>query len=419
MTHVVKEHLKNFPIILVEGPRQAGKTTMVTGLARDENLTYLSVDDEVVKRDIDASAKEFVARLDRAVIDEIQERPDLLKALKLAVDQRGGNGHFILTGSASIKAQRRITDLLAGRMCVLTLLPLAQSELRTGRTNFLNYVFSDSTDRMDSDLTNEDLQKSIICGGYPALQSRPTRRQRSAWLRHYLAALNLRDIPHLRDQKVRVNLKQLLTIFAGWSGSRLNIGKVSTKLNLQHATCKNYLELVKNLYVIRRLRAFDPVRDGFSDAKQRKLVFNDTGLLSMLLGVSEGEDARYRKHAGQLMETFVYSEIAKLCSWADDGHNLGYWFDPQYEVDLVIEHRGSFVGIETKHTTVPRPDDFKGLLRMAKQLGKRMVRGIVICRCQHMLNYEQLSSQTSVPMQTMPVAALWTRWQEQRSLDLE
>ena len=397
-----------FTIVYIVGPRQTGKTTLVQSLAQEKGYNYLTLDKQTVDRRIDADPDGYISGLDRAVIDEVQQRPDLLRIIKYNVDERAGNGYFILTGSVALKAQPKVTDLLPGRMCVLKLLPLSQAELSETATNFITNVFKKNLDEWVCEPQNaEQLQRAIVRGGYPALLKLKARSSRVTWMRQYIDLISKRDIPSLRGQKERVELKRLLTILANASGGRLNISKIASKLNQAPGSAKRYVKLAEDLYLIQRLPAFDPAQNEFEPRKQSKLLFNDSGFLSALLGVTEVSQDKYLKHAGRLLETFVYSEIAKHSNALDDGHEIGYWADKRHEVDLIIRHNEQFVGIEVKHTTAVSARDFAGLQRVAKQLGKRMVRGIVLCRCEQIINFVKLSSETGVPMQAMPISALW------------
>lgn len=201
----IAEAMADTPVVLVVGPRQAGKTTLVRQMA-DQGLRYLTLDDELTLLAAQEDPVGMIRNLDRAVIDEIQRAPQLLMAIKKTVDADRRPGRFLLTGSANLMALPTVADSLAGRMETLTLLPLSQSELHGTAANWLDCAFAGQLLTEDIPMVGDDLVEAMLRGGYPEALSRATARRRTAWARQYLDAIIQRDV---RDVAGIEKLEQL------------------------------------------------------------------------------------------------------------------------------------------------------------------------------------------------------------------
>jgi predicted AAA+ superfamily ATPase len=192
----LQEALADTPVVLLNGPRQSGKTTLVRQFASDQR-PYLTLDDATTSAAAREDPQGFIRRLDGAVIDEVQRVPELLLAIKLAVDDRRRPGRFLLTGSADVMALPRVADSLAGRLEVLSLLPLAASELAGNPSDWLAALFaslaadapppSASADQAALEV-GEALERRVLAGGYPEALRRVREARRQAWARSYLNA---------------------------------------------------------------------------------------------------------------------------------------------------------------------------------------------------------------------------------------
>ncbi len=416
---LVSSMLAEFPIVMIEGPRQAGKTTLAKQFV-DKVGPYVSLDDKVVRHRINVLGEsKFVSELGRgAVIDEIQEWPGMTNVLKHEVDERPGNGRFLLTGSSSIRALSQASDSLAGRVCVLTLLPLSQAELRGGSsTLFLDFLLGDRTDPAGTSCSRFDLFKAIVAGGYPNLLSRNSARMRSAWLRNYCRTIYRRDIPAFGSLEARFKLADLLRFLAKRATGRVSIEVTRGPIQLSHGTVDKIFGILEDLNIISRLPNYLPKPDEFSLSKMRKLHFNDTGMLSALLKLSEASLERKELKPiaqGMLFEAFVYSEIAKLCHAQDADVSLGYWFYREKEVDLVIEHEGVITAVQITSSQQVKKEHFANLEELAGLVGN-MHRGVVVHAGSDCLSFEHEGSRGKVTMLALPVSMLWAS--EQGLLD--
>jgi len=208
--------LQDTPVVLIHGPRQCGKTTLARTVGDEVGYSYISFDDDVLRASVKADPVGFVADLpDKVVLDEVQRIPELFTALKVAVDRDRRPGRFILTGSANVLLVPKLADSLAGRMEILRLHPLAQSELAAKLPNFLDALFGAGFKAQQQARLGKELAERIAAGGYPVALARSSSRRRATWYRDYIETLVQRDV---RDM-VRISsldvLPRLLTLAAG------------------------------------------------------------------------------------------------------------------------------------------------------------------------------------------------------------
>ncbi len=409
---IVRQRLSEFEVVMIEGPRQSGKTTLVKQFAGPDRA-FLSCEMGLVKQGIDSDVHGYLAGLGQSVIiDEVQQRPELIRAIQHEVDERPGPGRFLITGSSSIHALRKIGPSLAGRECTLTLLPLCQAELRKiGESTFLDYLFSESVDEAYERPDQINYDAMAAQGGFPRLMTRNTPRQRSAWLRHYCERISDLDIPNMHEMRKGIEVRALLGLLAENASSKMNTEKFGQQLGIVRQTAREYLHIFKDLQMISLLGCYQPGRDDSLTRKQPKLQFNDSGLLSAILKMNEAaikSNSRKAGFAGPLFECFVFSEIAKLCNARDDGYELYFWSYKEGEVDIVIHYDNKIVGVEVKRTRVTRSDDFKGLMKLAEE-STNMCRGIVIYAGEQFSNWDALTNASGVPMQSIPAAWLWAK----------
>ena len=178
----IDEALQDTPVVLLAGPRQAGKTTLVRQIA-ERGLHYLTLDDELTLLSAREDPVGMIRNLDRAVIDEIQRAPELLLAIKKTVDEDRRPGRFLLTGSANLMALPTVADSLAGRMETLMLLPLSQSEIENRPANWIDRIFAGEILTANPPVLGSNLVERVLRGGYSEAVARPTEKRRTGWAR--------------------------------------------------------------------------------------------------------------------------------------------------------------------------------------------------------------------------------------------
>ena len=374
----VAEALADTPIVLIAGPRQAGKTTLVRQMA-DQGLRYLTLDDELTQLAAKEDPVGMIRSLDRAVIDEIQRAPQLLLAIKKAVDEDRRPGRFLLTGSANVMTLPTVADSLAGRMETLTLLPLSQNELHGTTVNWLDSAFAGHLPKVSDLLVGEALVELVLRGGYPEVVSRATPRRRTAWARQYIDAIIQRDVRDVAGIGRLAQLPRFLRALAQISGQMCNYTQLGGQLGLDHKTAARYVGVFEQMYLLKRVEVW--ARNRLNRVvKTPKMQFIDSGLLSTLLDLTPTVVQQDRSRFGNVLETFVYGELLKHATTADGDFQLLYYRDhDQVEVDVVVENAsGQLVGVEIKAAASVKESDLRGLKRLASIAGDQFKLGVIL-----------------------------------------
>ncbi|MBI4541940.1 MAG: ATP-binding protein [Gemmatimonadetes bacterium] len=395
--------LGDTPVVLVVGPRQAGKTTLCCLVAERRGARVLSLDDAATLAAASADPAGFIAALDGPVVlDEIQKAPALLPAIKLAVDRRREAGRFLLTGSADVLALPRVSESLAGRMEVLTLWPLSQGELAGRSEGFIDALFAAAKMGLGATgATRADLVERALRGGFPEAVARGDPERRRAWFRSYVTTILERDVRNLAQIEGLTDLPGLLNLLAARSASLLNIAELSRSVGLPHTTLTRYLALLESAFLVRRIPAWAGSRARRA-VKTPRVWIPDTGLLGHLAGLSPARLAEEPTAVGPLLETFVASELAKQLGWSRTRVEiLHFRTHAGKEVDLVLEaDDGRLAGIEVKAAATVGVADLKGLEALREVAGKRFHRGIVLYTGRETLPFGS-------DLWALPVSALW------------
>ena len=312
----IDEAMQDTPVVLVNGPRQAGKTTLVRQFA-DAASSYVTLDDAATLAAVRHDPVGFVRDLDAVVIDEVQRAPELLLSIKQSVDQDRRPGRFLLTGSANVMTLPRVADSLAGRIETHTLLPLAGCEVAESPGQWLDAVFSGDMPKPAAGKAQGEvgvvMVQRVLRGGYPQALARTTARRREAWLNQYVDTLIQRDVQDIAAVEKLDQLPRLLTALAHMSGQLCNFAQLAGQIGLDNKTAEKYLGIFEHMFLLRRVRQWSG--NGLSRiVKSPKLQFIDSGLLCGLLGVNEDLLLRQRHQIGPVLENHVYSELLKLAS---------------------------------------------------------------------------------------------------------
>ena len=370
--------LADTPVVLVNGARQVGKTTLVRTIA---NRRYVNLDDATVLAAAQSDPAGFLAGLEGPVVlDEVQKAPELFPAIKAAVDGKRRAGRFLLTGSTDVMLLPRLSESLAGRMEVLGLRPFSQGELEGRREGFVDAVFAR---RMGSsspgDLSRRDLMERVVRGGYPEAQRRRSAARRTAWFGAYLTAIVQRDVRDLANIEGLSALPRLLGLLAARSAGTLNAADLSRAVALPLSTLKRYLALLSATFLVETVPAWSG-NLGKRLVRAPRVYLSDSGLICSQLGLGVPRLAKEPGLFGPLLETFVMLELRKQLAWSRARPGL-FHFRTQtgQEVDLVLEDpSGRLVGIEVKAGATARAEDFRGLRVLQEAVGSRFVRGIVL-----------------------------------------
>jgi predicted AAA+ superfamily ATPase len=375
----LKEALADTPVVLLAGPRQAGKTTLVRQLTVEPGVRYLTLDDELTLLSARQDPTGMIRSLDRAVIDEIQRAPQLLLAIKKSVDEDRRPGRFLLTGSANLMLLPTIADSLAGRMETLSLLPLSQSELHGSNANWIDAAFAGQLLKVSVPIVANALVEIVLQGGYPEAISRATARRRTAWARQYIDALIARDVLDVAGIDKLDQLPRFLRCLAQVSGQMCNYTQLGGQVGLDSKTAARYVGVFEQMYLLKRVNVW--ARNQLNRVvKTPKLQFIDSGLLATLIDLNVAELQQNRSRFGHVLETFVHSELLKHATTAEGDYRLLYYRDvDKFEVDVVIENAaGQLVGIEVKATASVNESDLRGLKKLASVAGGQFKMGVLL-----------------------------------------
>lgn len=370
--------LKDTPVVMVNGPRQSGKTTLVHQFTAADRA-YVTLDDDTVLAAARDDPAGFMRGLDRAVIDEVQRAPELLRAIKRLVDDDRRPGRFLLTGSANVLALPQVSESLAGRMEVVSLLPLSRAEIHGRKPTFLEKAFAGKLVKPSEIVVDGELLRTVLAGGYPEMLQRKDAKRRQAWARDYIKAIVQRDVRDVAEVERLDQLPRLLRVLAHHSGRLTNFTQIGGQLGLDDKTTRRYITVLEQLFLVRRIEPW--FRHPLTRlVKTPKLHFLDSGLLAAMLGATAERIARDRSVLGPVLETFVFSEVMKQAAWLDDGCVLHHYRDKdQDEIDIVAESdSGSLIGIEVKAAASVNTADFKGLRKLAGAYHDNLKLGVVL-----------------------------------------
>lgn len=397
--------LEDTPVVFLAGARQTGKSTLVQAHLANESKdrVFRTFDDLGTLAAAKADPEGFIASLgERAILDEIQRVPELLLPIKASVDRHRVPGRFMITGSANVLALPKVSESLAGRMEILTLWPLAQSELRGVLSGFVDACFHGKPQALKIEkLERQDLFARVLSGGYPEVVARESHKARQRWFEAYLTTLIQRDLRDLSAIEGIAALPRLLQSVALRVGSPLNVADLGRTLGLNQVTLKRYLMLMEALYLVKQLPPwFENL--GKRLAKTPKLYFNDAGLLAYLLDLDLESLHNRPTQAGPLVENFVFMELTKMVAWSRVRPSLYHMrTSAGLEVDIVMENRKQeLVGIEVKASMTLADSDFKGLRELQEAVGKRMRCGVVLYGGREVLPFGK-------GLWAMPIQALW------------
>lgn len=378
----LRDALADTRVVLLNGARQTGKSTLAQQVAAERGGEYLTLDDPATLGLARFDPAALVQRRgDCIVIDEIQLAPQLFPAIKRVVDQDRRPGRFLLTGSANIFLLPQISESLAGRIEILPLHPLAQVEMSgVAGQSLVDALFSDESwtiGAMGEDRTA--VCERVLAGGFPEAVERKTRERREAWFRSYITSLLQRDIRDLARIEGLTDMPRLLSLLAARSSALMNVSEVSRAVGISHSTLRRYLGLLEALFIFQPLPAWT-TNIGKRLVKSPKVHLLDSGLTVHLRGDGDARSLSQNPSLGVLLETFVVQEIRKLLAWSLPGVRAYHFRTATgLEVDLVLEAPGPFVvGIEVKASANVTPRNFNGLRALAETSGEQFVQGVVI-----------------------------------------
>ena len=335
----VKTLARGYPVVIITGPRQSGKTTLAKSAFPDKE--YVSLENLDLRGSANEDPRLFLNRYpDGAIFDEVQHCPDLLSYMQEAIDFSSSTGDFILTGSQRFGVLSGITQSLAGRAAHLELLPFSLSEL------------SDT-------IPSYTLDGILYSGLYPPVHDREL--DPGIWAGNYIRSYVERDVRRLINVKDLSVFQRFVGLCAGRIGQLVNLSSMAADAGITHNTAKEWISLLEACYIVFLLR---PHYRNFSKRliKSPKLYFHDTGLASWLLSIETERAMNLSPIRGPLFENLIVSEMLKTRYNSGRRNNLHFWRDRAgHEVDVIFDRGDKLIPVEMKSGQTVTTDSFKGL----------------------------------------------------------
>lgn len=368
---------REFPAVVLTGPRQSGKTTLLTRLFAKSHQ-YVSLDAPDLRASADADPRGFLAQHHPPVIlDEIQHAPGLLSYVKEHIDRhRAEPGQFLLTGSQNLLIGHRVTETLAGRAAMLRLLPLSRRE--TGRQPRQPLPWqTPSASRSRAGASGSELWKSVLRGGYPEIAANP-KRDLGLWHASYVLTYLERDVRGLRQIGDLTQFQAFLRLLAARSGQLLDLTDLARELGVAVNTVKAWLSVLEATYQVIVLRPYF-ANIGKRLVKTPKVYFTDVGTLCYLVGLKDPAHAAAGPMAGAIFETAVLAEIVKSLVHQGREPQVYFWRTAAgEEVDILVDTGETIVPIEVKVSATPRPGMADGISKLRQALGSRVGHAYVV-----------------------------------------
>lgn len=405
---VVVDRCAESPVVLLEGPRTVGKSTLLRELAGRLGGEVLDLDDIDVRAAVARDPAIMINAPRPVLIDEYQHAPIVLDAIKARLNQSSRPGQFVLTGSARHESLPRAAQALTGRLQRLPVLPLSQSEVDGADPQLIARLLNAPDETVlagASETSRHEYLDRMVRGGFPLALVAPTVGARSRWIDNWVLLTLERDVRELSRIRQAHTLPVVLERLARQTAQVLNGARLADGVGIDEKTARDYVRLLEAVFLVRLLPAWDRTLTTRTAARPKVHVI-DPGVASRLLRLSIEKLARrdpsVLTQVGHLMETFVVGEIICQASWHDDVVRVGHWRTRDgAEVDLVIEAGdGRVVAFEIKAASRIAGDDLKGLRELRAHLGEAFVAGVAFYTGSRSYTYEDR-------LHVMPVDRLW------------
>ena len=347
-----------YPVVTLTGPRQAGKTTLLRAVFPHHRYVSLEVPDE--RRFAVEDPRGFLARFaGPAILDEAQHVPDLFSYIQVLVDERGGVGHFILSGSQNFLLMRQVTQSLAGRAYIAHLLPFSVAELRSLPPRDAHQPLALAPEIPTDPPTVGEWPELALTGFYPPVHDRGL--QSFEWSSQYFQTYLQRDVRSLTQVGDLEAFRRFVLLCAGRIGQLLNLSSLGNDCGVSHETARRWLSVLEASFVVFRL---PPHHQRFNKrlTKSPKLYFVDTGLVCYLLQIRNADELAIHAMRGPVFENLVIADLMKRCFHAGIEPRLAFWRDHRgNEIDLVVNTPDGPVPVEIKSGATVASSFFKGL----------------------------------------------------------
>ncbi len=401
--------MRDEPVLLLEGPRSVGKSTLLQQLAARAGSTVLDLDDPATREAVASDPALFVSGDIPVFVDEYQKAPIILDAVKAQLNRRSIPGRFVLAGSTAYDTLPRAAQSLTGRLHRVPILPLTQTEIERSGTNVVEAGFGNPEALVDgrpSTTTREQYIERIVRGGFPIALARTTPAARNRWFDDYVRLTLERDAVEISHIRRSANLPRLLEKLAGQTAQILNISSAAAEINLDASTADAYTRLLEAVFLLERVPAWRSTLSART-ASRPKVHVVDSGVAARLLRLSEEKLARKDPTSltelGHLLETFVLGELQRQASWLDGISPASHWRTKVgTEVDVVFERDdGGIIAFEVKSGRRMPGSDLQPLRRLRDMLGDAFVGGFALYLGERAYTAEDR-------LHVLPVDRLWS-----------
>ena len=405
---IAAERCAESPVVLLEGPRTVGKSTLLRTLADRLGGNILDLDDLDTRAAVASDPAMMIGGPGPVLIDEYQHVPVVLDAIKARLNRSSRPGQFVLTGSARHESLPRAAQALTGRLQRLQVLPLPQNEIEHAGSGLIESLFHEpdaSARATDSATTRDEYISRVVRGGFPLELAARSESARSRWIDDWVRLTLERDVQELSRIRQAHILPGLLQRLAGQTAQVFNTAQLAEGLGVGEKTIRDYVRLLEAVFVVRMLPPWDRTLTKRTTARPKVHVV-DSGIAARLTRLSSGklavQDPSVLTQFGHLLETFVIGELLAQATWTDGIAAAGHWRTRDgIEVDLVIEDdNGRVLAFEIKAAGRTTGRDFTGLRALRDHLGDSMVAGIVFYTGNHSYTHEDR-------IHVLPIARLW------------
>jgi len=405
---VVGARLAEEPVVVLNGPRTVGKSTLLSQLAGRLGRPVIDCDDPATRAAVRADPARFVESDQTILIDEYQHVPELLDAIKAQLNRDLRPGRYVLAGSTRYATLPEAAQALTGRVDIIPVLPLSQGEIDNVPETFVARLLDGAGIEMASSevpTTRDEYAHRSTSGGMPVALRRPRGRSRSRWFSNYVNLVIDKDVLDISRVRQREMLPRLLGQLAARSGQVLNMAAISGTISLEKSTTENYIKLLEAVFLVYRLPAWGTTL-GSRVTKHPKIHLVDSGVMAWLLNLTPQKIAQAAPailtEYGHLLETFAVGEILKQASWSDAPVTAGHFrTEAGDEVDLVLERDdGQVIAVEIKAGSRISGEDFRGLRQLKERLGHRLEDAIILHTGEHAYTHDDWIT-------VLPLDRLW------------
>jgi predicted AAA+ superfamily ATPase len=407
ISDTIRSTTSDFPVVLLEGPRSVGKSTILNQLATERGALLLDLDDSQTLAKVKLDPSFWLSSGQPVYFDEYQKAPEILDAIKIELGKKYENGRFVLAGSNHFQSLPAKTQALTGRLARISIDPLCQAELNGTDANQLSTLLSSPMKDVYpgiSATSRKDYAEIICKGGFPLAQDR-SRQSRVRWITSYLTMTLERDIKDYGKVRSSRNLEAVLSRVASQTAQIFSPTNLGSKMSIDKDTLANYIAALESVMLIRKLPAFGNTA-GSRISKKPKMHVVDSGIAAQLMKINpeilEIKDVGAMTDFGHIAETFVFNEIWRQATWTPEVFDISHWRTRDGdEVDLVIEKEdGTVFGFEVKASSSVNPSDAKSLEKLRKAAGEKFAMGVVF----YMGKYELQITEHCV---ALPIDYLW------------